>query len=334
MKKTITLILFLIPFLLFAQKMTAFRNTVSDGYNFWLYTPNGYDSLQNTKPVIIFLHGNSLCGNDLSRVLRYGCLDALEMGRKIDAVIIAPQNPGGSWNPDKINNVLNWVEDNYSFDTNRIYVLGMSLGGYGVIDYVGSYPERIAAAMALCGGGTLKSYCGLNSVPLWILHGTADRAVPCSQSEKVIHGMAACGDTSLLRYTKLSGQNHSQLARAFYIEETYQWLFAHSRGDSVHTVNRDIIITPTTLEAAYQNVNRANTKIAVMDSQKGEVTNNTSAAKPSASSTSTAKYHTIKKGDTLSAIARRYHTSVSKLCKLNKMKETTILKLGRKLRVR
>src|SRR5574344_1707836 len=327
MKKTSALILFLIPFLLFAQKMTAFRNTVSDGYNFWLYTPNGYDSLQNTKPVIIFLHGNSLCGNDLSRVLRYGCLDALEMGRKIDAVIIAPQNPGGSWNPDKINNVLNWVEDNYSFDTNRIYVLGMSLGGYGVIDYVGSYPERIAAAMALCGGGTLKSYCGLTQVPTWILHGTADRAVGYSESQKVVNAMIECGDTSLLRFTKLKGMNHSQLARFFYVDETYQWFLSHSRSDSIRSINKDIEITTTALNSAYQSSNREQTKITIADSQKGNVETTTE------KNSSTAKFHTIKKGDTLSAIARKYHTSVQKLCKLNKIKETTILSIRRKLQV-
>lgn len=328
MRKIIIFIAVFLPILAMGQKLTAHRNIVSEGYNFWLYTPAGYDSIQTSKPLFIFLHGSSLCGNDLSRVRRYGCIDAVENGHAIDALIVAPQNPGGSWNPKKINNVLNWVQEKYAFDTNRIYVMGMSLGGYGTIDYVGTYPERIAAAMALCGGGTLKSYCGLTQVPTWILHGTADRAVGYSESQKVVNAMIECGDTSLLRFTKLKGMNHSQLARFFYVDETYQWFLSHSRSDSIRSINKDIEITTTALNSAYQSSNREQTKITIADSQKGNVESTTE------KNSSTAKFHTIKKGDTLSAIARKYHTSVQKLCKLNKIKETTILSLGRKLRVR
>ena len=71
-------------------------------------------------------------------------------------------------------NILKWVEDWYNVDYDRIYVLGMSLGGYGAIDFAATYPEDIAAAMAFCGGGTVRDLSGLNGVPLWIVHGTAD----------------------------------------------------------------------------------------------------------------------------------------------------------------
>lgn len=338
MKKILLVFLALLPVFSFAQQLIANRNVVSNGYNFWIYTPKDYDSSRHEKPLVIFLHGNSLCGNDLSRVRRYGCLDALDMGRTIDAVVLAPQNPGGSWNPQKILNVMNWTTTNYAVDTNRVYVVGMSLGGYGTINFVGTYPEKIAAAMALCGGGTLKSYCGLNQVPLWILHGTADRAVACSQSQNVVNAMKDCGDTSLLRFTKLKGMNHSQLAKAFYINETYQWLFAHSKADSVKTVDKTVIINHATLDAAYQNVHRGANKITVIDPQiqknDADTTQTSTPDQTAASKTPETKYHTVKQGDTLYAIAKKYHTTVDKLCKLNKMKESTILKLGRKLRVK
>ena len=90
---------------------TAYRNVVSNGYNFWVSTPDDYAAKKSEMPVILFLHGHSLCGTDLSRVRKYGCLDAISMGRDIDALIIAPQNPGGPWNPDKIINVLHWVKN-------------------------------------------------------------------------------------------------------------------------------------------------------------------------------------------------------------------------------
>lgn len=344
MKKTILVALLLIPFFAFSQKFVTHKNVVADGYNFWVCTPADYDAKSDPKPVVLFLHGSSLCGSDLDRVRRYGTLDAISKGRKIDAVVIAPQNPGGSWRPSKIMNVVNWVTKHYTTDTNRLYVLGMSLGGYGTIDFVGTYPEKVAAAIALCGGGTLSNYCGLSQVPLWIMHGTADRAIGLSESQKVVDAIKACGDASLLRFTKLAGQNHSQLARVFYLEEAYQWLFAHNLAD--RTIHNDVDITVATLSKAYQNVEHTN--VTVENAVTQTVTDSTTAAtvevvktEPApqtevkkATTTSTVKYHTVKKGDTLGAIARKYHTTVSKLCKLNKIKETTILQIGKKLRVK
>ena len=147
----------------------------SGGYQFWIYTPGGYDGSQ-AQPVVIFLHGRSLCGHNLQAVLRYGTLDAIKRGMVMPAIVIAPQTPG-SWNPRKVADLLDWVEANYNVDTTRVYVLGMSLGGYGTMDLCGTYPGRIAAGMALCGGTTLRNVDGLGELPFWILHGTADRAV-------------------------------------------------------------------------------------------------------------------------------------------------------------
>lgn len=227
----ISVILSLIAGHVSALNLDANRGVVDDGYNFWLYRPDSA-SLETPKPVVIFLHGASLCGNDLNRVRRYGTIDALERGRQIDAYVIAPQNPGGAWNPRKVMNVLDWVREHGYVDSTRVYVLGMSLGGFGTIDLVASYPDRIAAAMAFCGGGTLKNMSELNQVPLWIVHGTADRAVSVKESDKVVEAMRkAEPETPRLIYDRIPGMNHSQPARFFYMTEAYEWLFSHSLTD-------------------------------------------------------------------------------------------------------
>ena len=331
MKKLLFLILLSLPIALFCQTLASFRNIVPNGYNFWIYTPGDYDSTRAEKPLILFLHGASLSGSDLSRVRKYGPLTAISYGHDIDAVILAPQSPGGSWKPDNVENILNWTLAHYAVDTNRIYVIGMSMGGYGTINYTGTYPDRVAAAMALCGGGNLKGYCNLNKFPLWIMHGTADRAVGVGESQKVVNAMKACGDTPLLRFTKLPGQSHAALAKIFYLEETYEWLFAHRLNDSVRNVNTDIDITPKTMEKAYQNIDRNKIKVTVVNGQTGTVE---PAATSSSGDASDVTYHRVKKGETLSSIARKYHTTVSKLCKLNHIKETSILQIGQKLKVR
>lgn len=344
----------MIPLWINAQteyEFSAYRKVVPDGYNFWLSIPDTYKDQREKMPLILFLHGHSLCGSDLNRVRRYGCLDAISMGKDINAIVVAPQNPGGPWNALKLNNVLNWVQEHFEFDTNRLYVIGMSMGGYGTFQYVGTYPERVAAAMAFCGGSNLREHCGLNTVPLWIIHGTADRAVSVAESQKVVNAMKACGNTDLLRFDKFPGINHSQLAKMFYIPETYEWLFRHSRTDSVRQVDKEVVITASTMSAAYQNIDRAANKIVIVDPNKFHAKDTTQAMNQDTTSTvsgtsssqeqasapasqTTPKYHTVKKGDTLYAIARKYHTTVSKLCKLNHIKETSILSLGQKIRVR
>ena len=233
--------------------MAAMRNKVQDGYNFWLYEPQEYvDHPDEVFPVIIFLHGQSLCGNDMNRSLRYGVMDAINMGRHVEALVITPQNPGGSWKPDKINNVLDWVLDNYRADQFKVYVLGMSLGGYGTMDFAATYPHKIAAAMALCGGCSLKDVQGLGQLPFWIMHGTADAAINISKSKRVVQELQDYGNTSLLRYDWIPGASHGRLARVFYLEETYQWLLQHDKERNPHHVDRDIIINDNTMQNAYQ----------------------------------------------------------------------------------
>ena len=237
-----------------AQSLTPNRGVVKDGYNFWFYNPvNGKSA--TAKPVVIFLHGASLCGNDLNKVKRYGTIDAIEKGRNLDAYVIAPQNPGGSWKPSKINAILEWAEKNYNVDKDRVYVLGMSLGGYGTIDMAAAYPEKIAAAMAFCGGGTTKNFDGLSQVPLWIVHGTADRAVPVSASDKVVAGIRATGDDSRLIYHRVPGMNHSRPSRYFYLKESYEWLFSHSLADRDRRVNKRTF-DHSLLASAYKDLGR------------------------------------------------------------------------------
>lgn len=242
-----------------AQKLTPHRGDVPGAYNFWLYTPDpSPENEEEPKPVVIFLHGASLCGNNLDRVRRYGTIDAIEKGRELDAYVIAPQNPGGSWQPQKVMKIVDWVGENHNIDYDRIYVMGMSLGGYGAIDMAATYPDQIAAAMALCGGGTVKDVSGLNDVPLWIVHGTADRAVSVGQSDKIVNSVKQTGDASRLVYDRVPGMNHSQPARFFYLKDTYDWLMSHSLKDENRPVNGTFDVSG--IKGAYKDLKSSGKK--------------------------------------------------------------------------
>lgn len=229
MKKTTFLILFFVSLISGAFGQLTEEKGKSD-YNFWLSLPA--DSiLKNNPPVLIFLHGKSLSGSDLALVRKYGVIHEIDKGRSIPAIVIAPQVPSGkSWEPEKILHVLQYVQKQYKTDTNRVYVAGMSLGGYGTLHFAGAYPEIVTAAVALCGGGNVKDGCNLAQVPLWIQHGNADRAVPISESEKVVKAIKACNGGENLKYTVVPGADHGALERVFRTDEMYNWLFQYNKA--------------------------------------------------------------------------------------------------------
>jgi dienelactone hydrolase len=317
--KKLFLILMLIQMSLpsLAQLM-ACRGFVEEGYDFWLYLPDSYEKAEEL-PLVMFLHGKSLSGDSLEMVLRYGCIHALLKGRPIDAIVVAPQAQT-SWEPARVMALYDWIDDHYKVDTNRFYVLGMSMGGYGTLDVATEYPDKVAAAMAMCGGASGKELCGLSTLPLWIIHGTDDELVPIRCSDRVVDSIRSCGDTTRLIYHRLEGENHSRLARVFYLEQTYKWLFSHSLKDQDRPVNRDFSMSTDLLEVAYDNMD-AKFKVDIVEAVYPPIRERM-------------KYYVAKKGETLAEIAVENYTTVSILCKLNNIKKTTKLWPGRKLRVK
>lgn len=338
MKKTFTILTFLLIAQLSFGQLITHKNVVKGSYNFWVHVPEDRTQTDSTLiPAVLFLHGRSLCGTDMAKVRKYGCLDALRYGLDIPAIVIAPQNPGESWNPSKLMKLLEWSEKHYPIDTNRVYVLGMSLGGYGTIDFAGTYPDKVAAAMALCGGGTIKDYKGLNEVPLWIIHGIADEAVPWKASQSVVDGMKAVGDTTRLLYDLHPKVNHGKLARVFYLNKTYDWLFSHSLTDSLRAVNRDYEITVPDMDSAYKafyGQPKKDLKVYAFKNESVIEPSTEDASTPSVTYSGDAVYYTVRKGDSLSKIAVNQHTTVAKLCSLNGISKDSIIRIGQKLRVK
>ncbi len=319
MKRLLVLILMLLvkPLTTSAQLM-ACRGFVEDSYNFWLYLPETYEKAEEL-PVVMFLHGKSLSGDSLEMVLRYGCIDAIIRGRKINAMVVAPQAQE-AWNPQRVMAIYDWLDDHYKVDTNRFYVLGMSMGGYGTLDVAAAYPDRVAAAIALCGGASGKELCSLSTLPLWIVHGTADELVPVWCSDRVVDSIRSCGDTTRLIYNRLEGENHSRLARVFYLEQTYKWLFSHSLLDKDRPVNRSYSMSTELLNVAYDDMGKVY-PIEIIEAECPPLRDRM-------------KYHVVKKGESLAEIAVENYTTVSILCRLNNFKKTTKMWAGRKIRVK
>src|SRR5690606_18303208 len=156
-------------------------------YPYYIYLP--HDSILNNKPpVMVFLHGKSLSGTNLQNLKKYGVMSEIFKGRHFPMIVIAPQTNNG-WDPKSIKNVIDHVRAQYDTDSSRLYVIGMSMGGYGTINFTGTYPQEVAGAVAMCGGGDVRLGEGLASVPLWIRHGDKDYVVPLSESQKIVNSI-------------------------------------------------------------------------------------------------------------------------------------------------
>ncbi len=285
-------------------------------YPFLLYVPDSLPS-EGKLPLLIFLHGRSLSGTDLNLVKRYGVFDGLNRGVKIPAVIVAPQvKRSESWDPDKILDVLNYVQANYQTDLTRVYVAGMSLGGYGTLHFAGKYPERIAAAAALCGGGNIKDACNLGKTNLWIQHGKLDRDVPYTESTEIHAAILACNPIKEANLTIYPKFGHGELAWEFQKDTLYNWLFQFRLDDPIQSTNK---------------VSRDSLKVEPIASQPMEAEKETEVKEPIQSQK---KIHYVKKGDTLYSISRAYKVSVASLLKLNNLKEKSLLQIGQKIKIK
>ncbi len=223
---------YLLLLLLFVSQLSYGQQEAVEGktsYNFLIDTEH-YDE-EKKNPLLIFLHGRSLSGHDLNRVKRYGVLYAKNRGVAVpSSIVVAPQTTNG-WDPDKVKDVLSYVVEHYNIDEDRVYVCGMSMGGYGTMDFVGKYPDLVAAAVAICGGGTAKYAESLATVPLWIQHGSADRAVPASESKKIYHAIKRVNPHAEAKLTIIPGGTHGSVERLFHRGDIYEWLFQHRKNN-------------------------------------------------------------------------------------------------------
>ncbi|WP_259391906.1 prolyl oligopeptidase family serine peptidase [Paenibacillus thiaminolyticus] len=206
---------------------TQIRKTVHIQY--LLYLPAQYDASSDKKwPVLLFLHGAGERGNDLEKVKVHGPPKLAEHA-DLPFIIIAPQCPEHShWQleMDAVIALLDEVTAAYRADTDRIYVTGLSMGGFGTWGLGIAYPERFAALVPICGGYNPQQVSLLKQVPVWGFHGAKDTVVPLSQSEAMVEALReAGGDVKLTVYPEAG---HDSWTETYNNHELYEWLLQHS----------------------------------------------------------------------------------------------------------
>lgn len=200
------------------------------GLKYLLQLPEGYQHQSAEKwPLILFLHGSGERGDSLGLVKAWGppCI-AAEKG--LPFIVISPQCPlNEKWItmllPLRI--LLDSVINQLQVDTSRIYLTGLSMGGYGAFTMAQMYPDYFAAVAPVCGGGipSLTKYS--KTIPTWIFHGEADSIVPLSASQLMADALK--NQSAEIKFTVYPGVGHDSWIRAYNDIALYSWFLQHRK---------------------------------------------------------------------------------------------------------
>ena len=216
-----------------------------------LFVPKDYKADGQKWPLMLFLHGLGECSNDdLNRAKIHGPAKIVDGRPDFPFVLITPQCPPPpgydstkpvartspelidlvrrAWKPEELIQLIDHVIAKLNVDSDRAYVTGLSMGGYGTWRLAATYPDRFAAVVPICGGGNPEKMAKpLSKVPIWAFHGAKDTTVPVSESQKMVDAVRReHGDVQLTVYPDVE---HNSWAPTYDNQEVYDWLLAHRR---------------------------------------------------------------------------------------------------------
>jgi predicted peptidase len=198
-----------------------------------LYLPKGYGEKKDQKwPLMLFLHGAGERGDDLSLVKKHGPPKLIDQGKEFPFIVVSPQCPISSWWPEEVDALtalLDEVQSKYAVDADRVYLTGLSMGGFGTWTLATRYPERFAAIAPICGGGDRYLVNRLKNVPAWVFHGEKDTTVPIQASKDMVDALKRAGGT--VQFTTYPEAGHDSWTETYNNPELYKWFLSHHRGE-------------------------------------------------------------------------------------------------------
>lgn len=202
--------------------------------NYLLYLPPGYDP-QDAKrwPLVLFLHGSSMRGDDINLVKRQGLARLVNQGLEFPFILVSPQCPASQWWtwPElctALSHVLDEVESQYAVDPERIYVTGLSMGSFGTWSLAIAYPQRFAAISPISGpADELDRLNTISHLPVWAFHGDQDIIVPLQGMVETVKLLKAYGSNVKLTIYPDVGHNAADLS--YTDPEWCRWLLSQRR---------------------------------------------------------------------------------------------------------
>jgi predicted peptidase len=218
----------------------------SDSLLFRLSLPKDYDS-SGTFPLLLFFHGAGERGDDnVSQMNLISDFIESDLFQKQSSFVVLPQCPAGekwvdadwlqltstfNYVPERSMSLtiklLNRILDNYKVDTNKLYVMGLSMGGFGTWDIITRMPDKFAAAVPICGGGDEEQAYKLSNIPIWAFHGSKDKLVNVSRSRNIASRVKSFNGNII--YTEYKNVGHNAWSYAFKDSKLMSWIYSKSK---------------------------------------------------------------------------------------------------------
>jgi predicted peptidase len=198
--------------------------------SYLLYLPEGYGKEGERWPLILYLHGKSLRGNDLEMLKSYGLAASLEKDLAIPFVVVSPQCPDDRYwitEVEALTRLIDHAVSTYSIDPERIYVTGHSMGGRGTWFLAFKHPEKFAAIVPMSDAPEDDKWARqVAKVPAWVFHGTKDHLSPFERTKHFVEALKKQG--AEVKFTPLPERDHFILD-TYENHEIYDWLLQHKR---------------------------------------------------------------------------------------------------------
>lgn len=230
-----------------------YSDSLDNKLRYRLLKPVNYDS-SKSYPLVLFLHGAGERGSDNFSQLKWGVTHFAEpkMREKYPAFVVAPQVPKHKhWtslssirdtssfsapmpeNPTQpmrlTIELLEQLQKKYSIDASRLYVTGISMGGFGTFDIIQRYPNKFAAAVPICGGGDPTRAFFFNDMPIWVFHGARDTVVSPQYSRNIVSAIRVAGGSP--GYTEYPDEGHiGAWVETYSNPHLYKWMFSKELG--------------------------------------------------------------------------------------------------------
>jgi len=197
-----------------------------------LYVPPEYTKSEKKWPLVLFLHGLGESGQDLEKVKVHGPPKLIAAGKDFPFLCASPQCPRGKWwsSPDRLAGLvalLDHLQKTLRVDPDRVYLTGLSMGGFGTWALAAEQPKRFAAIAPICGKGNPEKAKRIAHIPTWVFHGAKDKVVPPRHSEAMVEALKAAGGNPKLTIYPDAG--HNSWTRTYANPEFWKWLLAQRR---------------------------------------------------------------------------------------------------------
>jgi predicted peptidase len=209
-----------------------FKNADGSEAKYILFVPHEYKG-DKEFPLILFLHGSGETGTDGKAQMKNGLPKEIKKHEKtFPAFAIFPQSQKRTWQANSDDGkravaILSEIEKKYKIDSKRIYLTGLSMGGYGTWSLATAMPDKWAAIVPVCGGGDPKQAEKIKDLPCWCFHGDQDKAVAVTRSQEMIAALKKAGGKP--EYTEYPGVGHDSWTKAYGDPKLYEWLWAQKR---------------------------------------------------------------------------------------------------------